>query len=46
MKLLRKKSDYKSKTEVRLAYIISFNRNQKARVRYITNPNPTVKKEL
>ena len=35
---------YKSKTEVRLAKIKSFRRNQKANIRYKTKPIPNEKK--
>ncbi len=36
--------DYKSKTEVRFVYMISFIRIQKAKNKYKAKPNPTVTK--
>ena len=44
--LINKIYIYKSKSELRLVYNISFSFNQKARVRYTTKPRPTVKNEL
>ena len=39
-------NDYKSNTEVLLARIKSFNRNQKANVKYTPNHNPAVTKDM
>ncbi len=46
MKFSSKFYHYKSKTELRFVYIISFKRNTKAKVKYNAKDKPTVTKEM